>query len=121
MLDVVVVVVQYIRASTTSSEYPNLITMPNLLTSWYILINAVGFGLAAGDKLAAKIGHNRTSHATLCKIASFGGFIGQLIAFIVFNHKTRAVTFQRQFATAVAKHLAVRALLWWLGILRFIR
>ena len=89
----------------------------NFIWWWYACMNLLGFGLAASDKFAAKMGHRRTAHATFCSIATAGGFLGSVAAFAVFNHKTRHHDFQGQFAVATAGHLGALLLLHWVGVL----
>jgi len=81
-----------------------------LVPLWYVAWSGVLFLVYGWDKSAAEGGHWRTQEATLNTLALLGGWPGGWIAQQAFRHKSRKVSFQVQFWTAVA--INVVALMW---------
>lgn len=77
---------------------------------WYLAWSGVLFLAYGWDKSAAEGGHWRTQEATLNTMALIGGWPGGWIGQQAFRHKSRKVSFQIQFWTAVAINLG--ALTW---------
>lgn len=91
----------------------NLSTKVMMFTlRWYLLINIIAFSFAAIDKTCAKLRISRISEKTLLFLAAFGGFIGELVAFRIFNHKTRKAAFHQSFALAVVAHVVLIYYFW---------
>ena len=68
--------------------------MPQVLTTYLILVNAVAFILMLVDKLKAKQGAWRIPEATLMGVAILGGSIGAIAGMQLFRHKTRHSKFK---------------------------
>lgn len=67
--------------------------MTNLLITYFILINIVGFFIMFIDKKKA-INHSfRISERNLIFIALIGGSIGTLLSMKAFRHKTKHIKF----------------------------
>ncbi len=64
-----------------------------LLSSYFMIINALGFALMGIDKYKAKKRAFRIPEATLFTIAVIGGSIGSIIGMYTFRHKTRHRSF----------------------------
>ncbi len=64
-----------------------------LLSSYFVIINAMGFALMGIDKYKAKKRAFRIPEATLFTIAVIGGSIGSIIGMYTFRHKTRHRSF----------------------------
>ena len=62
---------------------------PQMITTYLILINAVGFVLMLSDKRRARRGAWRIPEATLMTVALAGGSIGTMAGMYLFRHKTR--------------------------------
>ncbi len=60
-----------------------------LLTSYFIIINLIGFFLMGIDKRKAIKHAFRIPEATLFTVAIIGGSIGSIIGMRYFHHKTR--------------------------------
>jgi uncharacterized membrane protein YsdA (DUF1294 family) len=81
-----------------------------LVPLWYLAWSGVLFLAYGWDKSAAEGGHWRTQEATLNTMALIGGWPGGWIGQQAFRHKSRKVSFQVQFWTAVAINIV--ALTW---------
>ncbi|WP_213349555.1 DUF1294 domain-containing protein [Candidatus Vampirococcus lugosii] len=86
--------------------------MYNILLYYFIFINLLGFILFTWDKYKSIKKQNRISEKRLLLLALIGGFIGQLISMILFNHKTRKTSFQIKLFLIV--------LLWIISIIIFL-
>lgn len=60
-----------------------------IITTYLIIVNALGFLLMLMDKLRAKRGAWRIPESTLITIALVGGSIGAIAGMYLVRHKTR--------------------------------
>jgi uncharacterized membrane protein YsdA (DUF1294 family) len=68
---------------------------------WVAGCSAIAFALFGLDKaLAGREGQRRVSEFHLVLIAALGGWLGGLLAMVLFRHKTAKLSFQLKFAVA---------------------
>ena len=79
----------------------------NLLCTYLLLINAVGFLLMLIDKQKARKNRWRIPESTLMGIAALGGSIGSLLGMQLFRHKTRHPKFTLGIPLILAVHLVI--------------
>lgn len=60
-----------------------------LITSYFLIVNFLGFAAMGIDKHKAKAGSYRIPEATLFILALIGGSIGSTVGMFFFRHKTR--------------------------------
>ncbi len=60
-----------------------------LITTYFVIMNLIGFALMGIDKRKAIKGAFRIPEATLFVIALIGGSIGSIFGMYTFRHKTR--------------------------------
>ncbi len=79
----------------------NLSSATNLMLLWLALTSAVAFLLFAWDKIkAGGSGRDRISEFKLVLIGAIGGWLGGLLAMLLFRHKTAKTSFQLKYAAA---------------------
>lgn len=73
----------------------------NLLLFWLALTNVVSFLLFAWDKFRSDgSGGNRISEFNLVAMGAVGGWLGGLLAMLLFRHKTAKLSFKLKYALA---------------------
>ena len=65
----------------------------SLIHKYLIIINIIAFIVYAVDKYKAINNKRRISEMTLYTIGFIGGFLGSILAMILFRHKTRKFRF----------------------------
>lgn len=70
-------------------------------------VNVGALSLFAYDKAQASRGGWRVSEQQLCQTALFGGWLGGLVAMQLLHHKTRKISFQKKYVSALATNAAV--------------
>jgi uncharacterized membrane protein YsdA (DUF1294 family) len=89
-----------------------------VLFGWLLVANVYTFALFGWDKWRAnKTGASRVSELHLLVASALGGWMGGLVAMLLFRHKTAKISFKLKFT---ASFLAWAMLLWvcWEGDLR---
>ncbi|MBF4483651.1 MULTISPECIES: DUF1294 domain-containing protein [unclassified Flavobacterium] len=79
----------------------------NILLLYFILINSIAFIFAGYDKYLAINHKRRISENTLFGLATTGGWVGLLLAMIIFRHKTSKPSFILKFSAIVFIQIAV--------------
>ena len=79
----------------------------DLLISYLLLINALGFGLMTLDKHKARKKQWRIPERTLFLTALLGGSAGSLLAMYLVRHKTRHLTFTLGIPAILAAQLVM--------------
>ena len=80
--------------------------MPQILTTYLVLVNAAGFVLMLSDKLKAKKSAWRIPETTLIGVAVLGGSVGSIAGMYLFRHKTRHIKFKLGLPLILATQLA---------------
>lgn len=75
--------------------------LPPFIIVIYILMGIMTYFIYSEDKDMAINNERRTSEQKLLTLSFFGGWIGALIAQQKFRHKTKKISFQKSFWTAV--------------------
>jgi len=65
----------------------------NIVYKYLIVINVITFIVYAVDKYKAINKQKRISELTLYTLGFLGGFIGALLAMLLFRHKTKKIRF----------------------------
>ena len=65
-----------------------------LIIIFYIVVNLLGLGLMASDKIRAMEHRYRIPEAVLLLFAVVGGSIGSILGMFLFHHKTRKAKFR---------------------------
>lgn len=83
-----------------------------------LLLNGVGFAVAAADKRRAGRGGRRVAERTFHGLALCGAWPGIVVAFLLLRHKTRKTRFLVPFACAVLVNVALVVILYRLATQR---
>lgn len=83
--------------------------LPTWTWAWLAAANLVGLVAAVADKRRARRGAGRVPEAALLAVALLGGWVGEVLAFLVVRHKTRKPRFLVPFALCALANLAVLA------------
>ena len=81
--------------------------MEQVLVSYLLIINAVGFLIMCADKLLAKKEARRVPERTLLLIAALGGSLGSFLGMLLAHHKTRKPKFYLTVPLLLALHAAL--------------
>ncbi|MDQ0195788.1 DUF1294 domain-containing protein [Paenibacillus wynnii] len=68
--------------------------MVNVVMSWFVVINIIGYVVMSEDKNKARKRRQRVPEKTLFLLAGMGGALGVLIAMYRKRHKTRHTSFR---------------------------
>ncbi|MGB0893221.1 MAG: DUF1294 domain-containing protein [Parashewanella sp.] len=74
---------------------------------WYLLINALAILIYGYDKYAAIKNKWRIPEARLLLLSLSGGWLGALIAQVIFHHKIRKTKFQLLFWLTACPHFGL--------------
>jgi uncharacterized membrane protein YsdA (DUF1294 family) len=77
------------------------------LSTWYLTISLITFGVYGVDKRKAQLARWRIKENTLHLLELLGGWPGAFVAQRYFHHKSRKTSFQVVFWAIVTLHIAV--------------
>lgn len=75
-------------------------TFDQILLAWVSLATVMAFLLFGYDKLLAARSGSRVSEFQLVLVSALGGWLGGLLALLVFHHKTAKRSFQLKFTAS---------------------
>ena len=75
-------------------------TFDQILLAWIGLTTVLAFLLFAYDKFMAGRSGRRVSEFNLVLVSALGGWLGGLLAMLVFRHKTAKRSFQLKYAAS---------------------
>lgn len=79
----------------------------SIVALWLVLFNTATFLVFGFDKWRAHRSGNRVPESMLVLLGAFGGWLGGLLAMMVFHHKTAKWTFKLKYAFALIPFTAV--------------
>ena len=85
----------------------------NILYSYLVIINALGFILMLADKRKAKKNRWRIPEATLLGIGLMGGSLGCTLSMRIFRHKTKHLRFSVGLPVMLVFQLLLLFILLW--------
>ena len=75
-------------------------TIDHILLAWFGLTSVLTFLLFGYDKFSAGRSGRRVSEFQLVLLSALGGWLGGLLAMLVFRHKTAKRSFQLKYAAS---------------------
>lgn len=75
-------------------------TLDQFLIAWFGFTSVMAFVLFGYDKLKAGGAGDRVPERHLLVVSAMGGWLGGLLAMLVFRHKTAKLSFQLKFGVA---------------------
>ena len=91
-----------------STSTPLLQPGDKWILGWLAIASVVGFLLFGYDKLRAGGASNkRIPELWLVTVGALGGWVGGLVAMLLFRHKTAKLSFKLKYAAALVIHLGL--------------